>query len=353
MANVETVKQMIAGLPIEQSIMLISPHGMGKSSIVKQMAKEMNFEFVDVRLSQSEVGDIKGMPDIDKEAKATIFYKSWWWPRDPDSRGIILLDEINRASREAKQCIFELVLDRKLDGDPLPDGWRIMAAINGGDQYDVDELDHAFFDRFYVMEFRPTVDNWFDWAVENNIHRAITSFIRSEQEYLDPPEEMNSGTVYPSRRSWEFFNNAMNSFNAWETRHEGIIQELGIGWLGNAAGIAFCNYFINDFRIVAPLDILNKFDEVKGDIQEMFADPSAVATLTNAFARYVKELGEDFTSDQFGSTKKLIRLLPKEQASGLWSALTKEAPFRIKVVELRKNDREFVKYITSLFVNPA
>ena len=132
--NIAQTKEILKNMPSDKSVMLHAKHGVGKSSVVRQAAYEMEEEsgkpvgFWDVRLSQCEVGDIKGMPLLDAEKGITRFLKQEWWPRDPNSTGILFFDELNRASKDVLQAVFEICLDRRLDGEKLPDGWRVVAA---------------------------------------------------------------------------------------------------------------------------------------------------------------------------------------------------------------------------------
>ena len=92
--NAAQTKRILKDFPTDKSIMLVAKHGVGKSSVVKQVAKELGIGFHDVRLSQCEVGDIKGLPMLSEERSRTEFLKPYWWPRDPDSKGATRPDPI-------------------------------------------------------------------------------------------------------------------------------------------------------------------------------------------------------------------------------------------------------------------
>ena len=76
--------------------------GVGKSDIVKQVAKDLNLELIDVRLSQMDPTDLVGMPTI-KDGK-TCFIPPKVFPiqGDPlpvDKDGfLVFLDEMSSAS---------------------------------------------------------------------------------------------------------------------------------------------------------------------------------------------------------------------------------------------------------------
>ena len=125
--------------------------------------------------------------------------------------GVLFLDEIDRAVREVQQAGFELVLDHRLNMRYLPDGWRVVSAINqDGDIYHVNEMDVAFIDRFFVILFNPTIEEWFGFARKDKtrIHSSIIEFLLKHPKLMDPSKEVienHPGQKLYSRRSWEKF----------------------------------------------------------------------------------------------------------------------------------------------------
>lgn len=137
------------------------------------------------------------------EFDITDFNPPKWWPFDEDEKVAIFLDEVNRGKPEINQCLMDLLLNKKLNGRSLPTDSIIIGAMNPmKDGYDVEELDDAFLDRWNMFEFRPTVEEWVDWAVSANVSRHVVGFIQKYSDKLDPPDERRPGRNYPSRRSW-------------------------------------------------------------------------------------------------------------------------------------------------------
>ena len=110
-------------------LMVWGAPGLGKSSILQKAAKDLGIGFIDVRLAQREPVDIRGLP-VPKGDRVE-WLVSADWPRDPESKGIILFDEITAADRSLQVAAYEFILDRRL-GElyKVPDGWYICAAGN-------------------------------------------------------------------------------------------------------------------------------------------------------------------------------------------------------------------------------
>lgn len=102
--------------------------GIGKSYIVADVAKKHDLELVDIRLSQMDPVDLRGVPSIKDDQ--TVWMPPVFFPKDRDSEGILFLDELNSAPPSVQAAIYQLVLNRKMGEYELPSGWRIVCAGN-------------------------------------------------------------------------------------------------------------------------------------------------------------------------------------------------------------------------------
>lgn len=64
-------------------LMVWGAPGLGKSSILKGVAKELGIGFIDVRLAQREPVDIRGLPVPGEDGVKWLVASEW--PRDPKS----------------------------------------------------------------------------------------------------------------------------------------------------------------------------------------------------------------------------------------------------------------------------
>lgn len=325
--NIDQTKYILKNMPNDKSVMLHAKHGVGKSSVVKQVSEELakelgvEFGFWDVRLSQCEVGDIKGLPDADKVAKTIRFLKPEWWPRDQDSHGILFFDELNRASKDVLQAVFEICLDRRLDGEKLPDGWRVVSAVNSDDDYDVVELDPALHDRWFHIDFDPDSKEWMEWAHRNDVHKAVIEFINRNQNLLDPPiGNLEAGRIYPSRRSWVALSDSIIAMNL-ET-DEGMLTQVTKGWVGREIAVMFQKFVTNEFSQLTPDDVLDNFDKSSKKIVSACDDIEVIAALARSVVIEVNSRNANKMKDaQKENLKKFFMILPNDVASQSWVGL--------------------------------
>lgn len=315
-------------MPLDVSIMLKAFHGVGKSSVVKQYAQSKNLLFHDIRLSQNDVGDVKGFPNPNTKEGIMEFLKAYWWPRDMDSEGILLFDELNRAKKDVQQAVFEICLDRRLDGVDLPPGWRVVACINADPIYQVTPMDVALEDRWFMIDFQPTVKDWLDWAYLNGVHPAIIQYIDANRKQLDPPvDNMEPGKVYPSRRSWHYLSKTIESMNLLsEGDSNGFFTEIACGWVGTLAGPAFVQWAINNYNSLSAHDILTNMENIRDEVDRAIENIEVVSSLANAVVRDFKDF--DFTPENREDTVNNLRdfflLVPADVASNMWTQLFRD-----------------------------
>jgi hypothetical protein len=339
----------LTNLPPEISILLQAMHGIGKSSVVKQVADKLGIGFYDVRLSQCEVGDIKGLPIPNDETRTTEFYKPKWWPRDMNSQGILFFDELNRAAVDVQQAVFEVCLDRRLDGDPLPPGWRVVSAINATDDYQVSDMDPALFDRWYVIDFEPTVDEWIAWGRENGIHESVLEFIQQDGKRLDPPVgAIEPGKVYPSRRSWHRFNDSMTAFGLWDARDEIRTTQLGSGFVGHELSNSFTTWFMTQYEQIRPSDVLEDFEKFKPKLLALCSEMDNIAAFAESFSNEINKR-DSLKDNEKENLKKFLTEVPKEVASKVWYSIIQIMHIKRFMLECQKTDREFVEYMKSVY----
>jgi hypothetical protein len=258
-AIIETsVKTLIANPSLAHSlpaIMLRGAPGVGKSTIVKDIADRLGIGFIDVRLAQLERVDFCGLPSVDDHV--TEWNVPAFWPRDKKSKGIILLDEITSAPADLQVAAYQLVLDRRISNSnyELPDGWYIIAAGNRvTDRAVVKTMSSALANRFMHFEVEPNAEDWRGWAVKHDINPSVTGFIQFRPGLLHKMDNQNLEQGWPSPRSWEKVSNVLAMFD--REGNEEILRKVVYGLIGPNVGVEFIEFHRTAKKFGNVLDML-------------------------------------------------------------------------------------------------
>lgn len=288
--------------------LLVGTMGCGKSQIMAQIASELNIGLVDLRLAQQEAGDLIGLPY--QVNGVTHYAKPEWFPKE-GTRGIVFLDELNRAPTDVRQAVFQLVLDRRIHTHKLPDGWFVHAAINpsgdmGNENYQVETLDPAMLRRFCVLEVTPDVDTWMAWAKgAGKIDNLISEFVNTNRQLLFKPEEIKLN-VQPTPDSYRMLNELLKH-KVIEKHNQ---MEIFKGLIGREAGAAFIKWCdVNYTKPVSGTQVLVEYDKWAAKVKKQQTAENyntmmdLVALLTDKKA---------LTPDEFKNTVQFMLDIPKE-----------------------------------------
>lgn len=215
-------------------VMLWGPPGVGKSQMVAETAIKHSVPMIDIRLSQMEPTDLRGIPfRMDDRVE-------WAIPSLlPDAqrhgeRGILFLDEITSAAPTVSAAAYQLILDRRLGEYTVPEGWAIFAAGNRqGDRGVTYAMPAPLANRFSHYEVEAHLDDWVAWAYANNIDERVIAFLRFRPELLFDFDPAHNPVAFPSPRSWEFAHRALQKFHD----HPHLLLDGMQASIGPAAGI--------------------------------------------------------------------------------------------------------------------
>ena len=245
-------------------VFLWGPPGVGKSSIVRSIAKQKKLELLDVRASLLDPTDLRGIPTVEK-GKAKWCPPSFL-PSDPKSKGLLFFDELNAAPPLVQASLYQLTLDRCVGEYRLPDGWSILAAGNRAEDRSVTfRMPAALINRFVHLDYEVDFEDWRDWAVVNKMHPLVVGFLSTRRELLfnmDKPDK-----PFPTPRSWEMVSDILSSQDSFKD-----CQDIILGVVGEGAMMEFIGYCESAIS-----------EEI---IEKIIAEPSA--------AKLPKKLGDQY-----------------------------------------------------------
>lgn len=212
--------------------------GIGKSYIVNDVAKSKGWEIVDVRLSQLDPVDLRGIPTIRDDS--TKWMPPIFFPRDEKSEGVLFLDELNSAPPSVQVAIYQLVLDRKLGEYELPSKWKIVCAGNRiSDKGVIFRLPSPLANRMIHILLEANLDDFKTWAIRNEIHPFVIGFLgfRPDLLSMEVPKDHEVNPAFATPRSWSMLSNILKS-----TEDLDLIAPIIYGSVGYSAGVEFLAY---------------------------------------------------------------------------------------------------------------
>jgi len=226
--------------------------GIGKSETIRNTASEIakdnglemtensndegKFGFLDIRISQLEPSDLRGLPVQDLASGTTKWLIPNWLPRNANSKGIIFFDELNLSPPSIQAVAYQLILDRRIGDYVLPKDWVVISAGNRAeDKCNVFEMSSALCNRFLHTELNiPDKDEWCDWALNNNIDGRILAFLQFKPSSLFKFDNKSKDKAFPTPRSWYFCSKLIS--NKTDNR---LLQRLVSSAVGEATSIEF------------------------------------------------------------------------------------------------------------------
>jgi len=321
--------------------------GIGKSETIKATAQEIAkseglkltedikdikaFGFLDIRISQLEPSDLRGLPVQNLATKTTDWLIPSWLPQDKDSKGLIFFDELNLSPPSIQAVAYQLILDRRIGDYVLPKDWVIVSAGNRiEDKCSVFDMSSALCNRFLHATLQnPSVENWTKWAVENNIDGRIVSFLNWKPSSFNRSEDRNNkDKAFATPRSWAFCSRLIDG-----RTEQKLVTRLTASAVGEGTAL----------ELTAFMKLQTKID-----FDSILKNPKQIKKITEIDLKYVL-LGT--IAEKYRKDKKLLeKILPvteflePEFAILLLRFLKAYHPEHFKVIMLSKGQKILKEY---------
>lgn len=329
--DIKTITNIVPNLPPHIAVLMRGPTGVGKSHVAAAIADKLGLPFIDVRGSTMQEGDVIGYPDLEamKTSGVSTMVLPAWFMRATKEPVVLMLDELNRAMPGVMQGFFQVVLDRHLGNDvngmpvTLHPETRIVAAVNAGNEYDVNDMDPALLRRFWVCDVEPTVHDWIEWAEDKGLDSVLIDFIRQNPvHWRVDPSSVEPGTVVPTPASWHRLNDSLEHTGMQPKSLAGgsldpTFYALSMGFVGTEASIAFQDFVKNYETVVTAEDVLSGKVKAK-DLKD--ATASTINGLIEKIANHCKE--NEWNVNQSKRVAELGKSLGGEMMVHLWNKLS-------------------------------
>lgn len=223
------------------NVFLFGRRGVGKTEIAIQAAKECKLKVNYVNLSVIERADIAGYPDINSPGDVINFKSPNFLPKLADGQKpdrVILFDEVDKVSAEVTAPLLEILLFKKINGQPLNAVSCILTGNLANERAYSNELSSALLDRGakYILSFN--FEKWVDWAKANGVHDLILGFLRSDPTFACGAIE-DMAYASPSPRGWTWASSALLRAKELKMPDIDSVTQIISGYVGAEAGLRF------------------------------------------------------------------------------------------------------------------
>src|SRR5947208_7444452 len=179
-------KSLIRCMAQEQSLLLLSPPGVGKSDTIYQAAAEAGLPCRSLLGTQIAPEDVSGIPRIVGER--SVFCPPRVLLPETAEPFCLFLDELPACAPDVQKAFYSLLLERRLGEHSLPPGtWVVAAGNRAEDRALVRSLSSALINRVFTIEVRVDTREWLIWAKGHGVRSEILSFIAFMPETLMRP----------------------------------------------------------------------------------------------------------------------------------------------------------------------
>ncbi len=340
--------------------LIIGESGVGKTSLVKYIAKNNKYYLVTLDANLLKEGEIGGLPIV--ENRMTIYathnklIEIEKALKEDKSRSVILfIDELNRCDHAVAQELMNLILNKEINGYILDERVKVIAAMNPSNkndgfynsQYDVVDMDTAQEDRFVWVNLDSDIKEWIKWGMstDGNINEHIIEFLSTFPEYLHMPNV--DETIKATPRSWERISKAYEIYLKNKEKYSfDIFLNVVKGNVGVNIANDFGNFLINFKKpLIRIEDIFNNeiFNfELKEKIEK--ENHSRLYILAKNSVRYLENMPIEKNLKLFS---ELLNLYPRDLRLGIMKEIKRDYKDGI-YKELLENE-EFLDAFFNIF----
>lgn len=231
-------------LPLIPSVALWGPMGVGKSTLVKELAAQMSKKnhmqigVTDIRLLNFTPIDLRGVPTADAKKEFSVWLKPKIFDLPKDEVSILFLDEISAAPQSLQAAAYQIALDKRIGEFELPENCIVICAGNRTTDHSVAfRMPKALSNRMIHFEVVSDFDSWYDWALKHDIDERVIGYLAFDNSALSA-EPAFEELAFPTPRSWEFVSRILKTTGKSPAEVHGLIS----GSIGVSNALEFENW---------------------------------------------------------------------------------------------------------------
>ena len=250
--TLQQAKKLVQCMAHEQSFLLLSPPGVGKSEMVYQAAAEAGLPCRSLLGTQIAPEDVSGVPKIVGE-RSVFCPPRILLPEIPQTF-CLFLDELPACAPDVQKAFYSLLLERRLGEHALPAGtWVVAAGNRQQDRALVRAMSSALVNRVTILNLRVDADEWQDWARKSGIRTDIRSYLSFMPDALmrEVPQEPQP---FSTPRAWAELSRALDMADAAGILNRDTRRALAFGRLSSEDAAVFCALAEDTVGALAPVE---------------------------------------------------------------------------------------------------
>jgi MoxR-like ATPase len=236
--TLKQAKKLVQCMAGEQSFLLLSPPGVGKSEMVYQAAAEAGLPCRSLLGTQIAPEDVSGIPRIIGE-RSVFCPPRVLLPENPEPF-CLFLDELPACAPDVQKAFYSLLLERRLGEHALPQGtWVVAAGNRMQDRALVRALSSALVNRVTILHLRVDASEWLAWASKNGIREDVRAFVSYMPDVLMRPVPQEP-VPFSTPRAWALLSKALDMAEASGILSNETRRALAFGRLSAEDAAVFC-----------------------------------------------------------------------------------------------------------------
>lgn len=310
---------------------LVSERGVGKTSAYQQCAKELDIDYIGLYAAALEGPDFMGLPLKDTALGITRYLAPQFLPTKAaidkglyKERGLLVLEEINRVPSDTISVLYPLLLENRINGHALGDGWRIGVTMNPDTlNYLVNALDDAMLDRFITIQVEPSLEDYVRYSKNQGGNDRVLTFLKDFPDMLlgtNRSGDRDLMSKSPTPRGWTKVQDIMNTC----TLPDALLNELIAGIVGPVAAASFIGYL---GKLTLPLPsskgIVTAYALEQAKVLPII-DAKQTPILTKVIEQVIAAMKEE--DAMVPQVDAFLKDLPDEMTMYFYKLLSRDAP---------------------------
>ena len=289
----------------KRPVMLWGSPGIGKSGLLKTIAKAQNRHLIDYRLLLKDLSDMKGIPYYNQSKDALEMFYDPTLPNEAIdnprlNNSILVFEELNAAPPTIQAATYQIILDRYCGNLKIPDGVDIVACGNlETDKGVTFNMPTPLRNRLLHILVRVDSEAWENWAFGAKIHKHVLSYVMANKSRLYQFDPSTGEKAFATPRTWEYVSDLLYAAEKMGMTLDKNREEVR-NLIGSAVGEGTAIELLRHITVAAKLprigDILSgKVKAIPKGLDDISAHYSLGIEMIYAFNTLAEECGNSDT----------------------------------------------------------